>query len=116
MKLIIVLNVTLENHILDSLKTGAVVQEFYTDADLQIGNVINAWGRPIKLVDCDDFTKDFYKKKYDVQSFTPLENKAHKKPVQSKLQVHIRDGSNCILVPPRDIAPYNGFGSHEDSR
>ena len=69
------------------MKTGAVKQDFYTDADLQIGNVINAWGRPIKLVDCDDFTKEFYRKKYDVQSFTPIENKAHIKPTPSKLLV-----------------------------
>lgn len=96
-----VLNVTLENHILDSLKTGAVKQDFYTDADLQIDNVINVWGRAVKLVDCDEFTKDYYRTKYDVQSFAPVENKAHVKPAP---------------VPPRDIAPYNGFGSHEDSR
>ena len=47
-------------HIPDSLKTGKVVQEFYTDSDLQIGNVLNIWGRPIKLVDCDNYTKSYY--------------------------------------------------------
>ena len=80
-----VLNVTLENHILDSLKTGAANQDFYTDADLQIGNVINVWGRAVKLVDCDDFTKDYYRTKYDVKSFAPVENKAHVKPSPSEL-------------------------------
>ena len=80
-----VLNVTLENHILDSLKTGAVKQDFYTDADLQIDNVINVWGRAVKLVDCDEFTKDYYRTKYDVQSFAPVENKAHVKPAPGQL-------------------------------
>ena len=64
---------------------GAVKQEFYTDADLQIGNVINVWGRPLKLVACDEFSQQFYKEKYDVDAFVKLENKAIPKKTPGKI-------------------------------
>ena len=67
---------------------GAVKQEFYTDADLQIGNVINVWGRPLKLVACDEFTQQFYKEKYEVDAFVKLENKAIPKKATGKNLKH----------------------------
>ena len=77
---------------------GAVKQEFYTDADLQIGNVINVWGRPLKLVACDEFTQQFYKEKYEVDAFVKLENKAiPKKAPGNKFQISsaLRMSRNC---------------------
>ncbi|XP_067896008.1 EF-hand domain-containing family member C2 isoform X2 [Heterodontus francisci] len=85
-------------YILDSLKTGNVYQEFYKDCDLMIGTVINAWGRKIVLCDCDEFTKEYYRNKYGIVDFTPVKYKS--KPT-TKVE--------------RQIPPYNGFGSEEDS-
>ncbi|XP_039250468.1 EF-hand domain-containing family member C2-like isoform X2 [Styela clava] len=85
-------------YILDSLKTGAVYEDYYTDADLVIGAVLNVWGRKLVLCDSDNFTKEFYKSKYGIDDFTPIKYKADSKP-----QV------------PRPVPPYNGFGSEEDS-
>uniref|UniRef100_A0A8C2IZK7 EF-hand domain (C-terminal) containing 2 n=1 Tax=Cyprinus carpio TaxID=7962 RepID=A0A8C2IZK7_CYPCA len=65
-----------ERYILDSLKTGAVEEEFHKDHDLTIGGVINVWGRRVIICDCDNFTKEYY---------------------------------------PRQMPPYTGFGSEEDS-
>lgn len=85
-------------YILDSLKTGAVYEDFYTDADLVIGSVLNIWGRKLVLCDCDNFTKEFYKSKYGIEEFKPIRYKAESAgPV------------------PRPVPPYNGFGSEEDS-
>ena len=67
---------------------------------MRIGTVVNIYGRPLKLVACDEFTKNHYKTKYGVTDFTPLENKA------------------IPETPPaatRVVHPYNGFGSEEDS-
>jgi len=95
-----VLNVCRTHHILDSLKTGAVDLDFYSDADLRIGSVINIYGRPLKLVGCDEFTKKHYTDKYGVADFASLENKAIPKPAPPV---------------PKVVHPYNGFGSQEDS-
>ncbi|CAH2220366.1 EF-hand domain-containing family member C2 [Pelobates cultripes] len=85
-------------YILDNLKTGAVHQEFYKDCDLAVGVALNAWGRNIILCDCDEFTKNYYRTKYGIEDFAPIQYKA---------------------APPqkteRKLPPYNGFGSEEDS-
>lgn len=84
--------------ILDSLKTGAIHIEYYHDSDLTIGSVINAWGRKMMICDCDDFTKEYYKSKYGLQDFSAINYKEG------------FEGSRA-----REIPPYNGFGSEEDS-
>ncbi|XP_053313439.1 EF-hand domain-containing family member C2 [Spea bombifrons] len=85
-------------YILDNLKTGAVHQDFYKDCDLVIGAAINVWGRTIILCDCDEFTKNYYRTKYGIETFTPVQYKAPPPPGVEK-----------------KIPPYNGFGSEEDS-
>ncbi|NXH20112.1 EFHC2 protein, partial [Bucco capensis] len=85
-------------YILDNQKTGAVHQEFYKDSDLKIGAVINVWGRKIMLCDCDEFTKEYYRTKYEIEDFTPIPCKAPPPP-----------------KPEKTFPPYTGFGSEEDS-
>jgi len=84
--------------LLDPLKTGQVFEDYYTDADLQIGQLLNVHGRQVMLVDCDDFTKDFYRCKYGLEKFTPIKAK-----------------SDPPKVFPKDIPPYSGFGGVQDS-
>ncbi|KAL0985420.1 hypothetical protein UPYG_G00156660 [Umbra pygmaea] len=83
---------------LDSLKTGAVQQELYKDCDLTLGGVINVWGRRVLLCDCDNFTKEYYRSKYGIDDFSPVQYKTPPAP-----------------QPLRPVPPYNGFGSEEDS-
>lgn len=85
-------------YILDSLKTGAVHTDFYGESDLMVGAVINVWGRKFTITDCDDFTKEYFITKYGVDDFTPIKYKA--------------DGASSAA---RQMPPYNGFGSEEDS-
>ncbi|XP_041127668.1 EF-hand domain-containing family member C2-like [Polyodon spathula] len=85
-------------YIVDSLKTGAVQQEFYKDCDLAIGAVINVWGRKVIICDCDGFTKEYYRTKYGLEDFTPVRYRASSGPRLEK-----------------KVPPYNGFGSEEDS-
>ncbi|XP_042201371.1 EF-hand domain-containing family member C2 [Callorhinchus milii] len=85
-------------YILDGLKTGAVYQEMYKDSDLMIGAVINVWGRKVVICDCDEFTKEYYRNKYGIAEFTPIKIKSKEGPKIEK-----------------EIAPYTGFGSEEDS-
>ncbi|KAM9851213.1 EF-hand domain-containing family member C2 [Aulostomus maculatus] len=87
-----------KRYILDNLKTGAVQEEFCKDRDLMLGGEVNVWGRRVIISDCDDFTKDYYRSKYGIEDFTPVQYKAPAAP-----------------KPPRLVPPYNGFGSEEDS-
>ncbi|XP_029937185.1 EF-hand domain-containing family member C2 [Myripristis murdjan] len=87
-----------ERYIVDSLKTGAVQEEYYKDCDLTIGGEVNVWGRRVIICDCDNFTKDYYRSKYGIEDFTPVQYKAPPAPKS-----------------PRLAPPYNGFGSEEDS-
>ncbi|XP_071340370.1 EF-hand domain-containing family member C2 isoform X1 [Trachinotus anak] len=85
-------------YILDSLKTGSVHEEFYKDCDLTVGGEVNVFGRRVIIANCDDFTKDYYRSKYSIEDFTPIQYKAPAAP-----------------KPQRLVPPYNGFGSEEDS-
>ena len=81
------------------LKTGAITVNFYTDADLMIGRIVNIFGRKMLLTDCDEFTRQFYQKKYGINNFEP---------------VRYDSGINAVRVE-RMNPPFNGFGSEEDS-
>ena len=37
--------------------------EYYTPKDLVLGNYVNVFNRLCRLIDCDDFTKKWYKEK-----------------------------------------------------
>lgn len=47
--------------------------DYYKDNDLAIGAVLNIYGRPFILTTCDEFTRVYYREKYGVEDFTPLE-------------------------------------------
>lgn len=48
------------------IQTGAVENEHYHESDLTIGAVINVWGRKLLLCDCDEYTKEYYRSKYNI--------------------------------------------------
>jgi hypothetical protein len=52
-----------------------VDQKYYTDQDLVIGQLLNIYGRKILLTDCDEFTKNYFRTKYGIQDFTPINYK-----------------------------------------
>jgi len=85
-------------YILDSLKTGAVHSEYYDHSDLLIGAVLNVWGRKFRVSACDDFTQEYYRSKYGVEDFPTI---------------NFKDENST--KKEREIPPYNGFGSEEDS-
>ena len=72
---------------------------YYTDADLYIGQVVNAFGREFLIYDADDFTKRFLDDKYGVHDWTPITQKDPRYVDFIEIQ------------PP----PYNGWGDEQDS-
>lgn len=74
---------------------------FQQDADLKIGQEINVFGRKVMLTDCDEFTREFYRKQHGIEEFVPIETP--KEPEWSPAEVE------------KSLPPYNGWGSYEDS-
>lgn len=97
-----VLNVLSHRFLLDPLNEKQTMT-FYAEKDLSIGSTINCYGRDIVIIDCDDFTKEYYGKKYGINVFTPLPMPKEHQPI--------------TVTPPkeRELPPWNGFGSYEDS-
>jgi Ca2+-binding EF-hand superfamily protein len=85
-------------YILDALKTGEVLIDYYYENDLIVGAYLNVWGRKILLCDCDDFTKQFYCAKYNINDFQSIQF-----PQETPRKVK------------PEIPPHTGFGSEEDS-
>ena len=72
--------------------------DFYTWRDIAIGSTINVFNRTMIVGRCDAFTRDFYESKG-----ITLEPDMSLKSEEEKVEIN------------RQIPPYNGFGSEEDS-
>ena len=73
------------------------IARYYVDADFICGNRINVFGRDMLLTGCDGFTKRFYQKHHHID------------------QITVRQVIEAPKVNRREMAPYNGWGSEEDS-
>ena len=70
---------------------------YYTPKDLILGNYVYVYGRPCHIVDCDEFTRKWYKDNLGVEM----------NPIKVK-----RNPPQRVIHP---IPSHNGFGSEEDS-
>ena len=73
--------------------------EPYTDADLYIGQTVNAFNREFFIYDADQFTREFCDAKFGVHDWTPIN-------VEQKAK---------FSGITHEIPPYNGWGNEEDS-
>ena len=70
---------------------------YYMPEDLILGNYVYIYGRPCHIVDCDEFTRKWYKDNLGVEM----------NPIKVK-----RNPPQKVIHP---IPSHNGFGSEEDS-
>ncbi|XP_059621802.1 EF-hand domain-containing family member C2 [Phlebotomus argentipes] len=88
----------------DSKAEEADKNEFVTEKDLQVGKTLDVFGRSVVLIDCDAFTRNFYKEKYGLEGITPLE------------KAQDPDQTSVVLKPKeRQLPAFNGWGTHQDS-
>ncbi|XP_069576247.1 EF-hand domain-containing protein 1 [Brachyistius frenatus] len=76
----------------------AEVDEYYSPKDFQLGQTVKLLGRHFKLYNCDAFTKEYYQKNHPDLEMKPAE-------LPEKV----------VMPQAKEIPPYNGFGSLEDS-
>ena len=74
--------------------------QYYTAEDLILGTTIGIYNREFLLINCDDFTKDYFAQNFGVQ--------------QVKVEGYSRDKKATRKMDIK-IPPHNGFGSEEDS-
>nr|XP_029712249.1 EF-hand domain-containing family member C2-like [Aedes albopictus] len=91
-------------YLTDCVGIGRVDDNYYKDSDLAIGKVINVYGRRVILTGCDHSTSDYYRVKYGIEDFTPIPGYSVTK---GEFERRYRR--------ERQLPPYNGWGSHEDS-
>lgn len=72
-------------------------REYYTDKDLIVGETIYVYNRPMILLDCDPFTRNFFQETYSIDQ-----------PELEKTEEHFK-------WPEAPLPSYTGFGSEEDS-
>lgn len=46
--------------------------EYYTDKDIRIGNIINLYGRSVKIYDYNEYTQNHLLKKFGVKEYNPI--------------------------------------------
>ncbi|XP_038134591.1 EF-hand domain-containing protein 1 [Cyprinodon tularosa] len=73
------------------------VEEYYSPKDFQLGQTIKLLSHHLLLLDFDSFTKDYYQRNYPDMEMKAVE-------IERKEE-----------VKKKEIPPYNGFGSIEDS-
>ncbi|XP_011502900.1 PREDICTED: EF-hand domain-containing family member C2-like [Ceratosolen solmsi marchali] len=75
--------------------------DYYRECDFTIGVQLNIFGRKVRITDLDKYTKEYYRKKYGLDDFTPLDRPKNR--------------GNEYKDINKYVPPYNGFGSYEDT-
>jgi len=74
--------------------------QYYRPTDLRLGATINVLGRALLLHDCDEFTRAWYK---DHMGYSDADLEA------------VDVAEPIVPLPKPAVAPYNGYGTLEDS-
>jgi hypothetical protein len=83
--------------------TDQEIKNYFTPRDFEIGKTIQIYARRFLVCDCDNFTKAFYFHNFGLKEFNTVDMGNNMTPLAK------------MSAPQQEIAPYNGYGSLEDS-
>ncbi|KAJ3415872.1 EF-hand domain-containing member C2 [Chytridiales sp. JEL 0842] len=84
--------------------------DYFSERDLTIGAVLHLNGRPFVICDCDEFTKEYYKEKYGVEEFDPVNIEDYEEAdLDDMYPAPAAEGASSSASPP--LIP-----SHEESK
>jgi len=75
------------------------IKEWFTPHDFKIGATVLIYGRRFLLYNMDEFSKSYYRQCYGITEFTPIDVEGP-----------------AAELPERELPPWNGYGSLEDSK
>ena len=88
-----------KNHLItDNRDQSRRTVQYFDASDFCIGETVKICGKEIFLYDCDQFTRDYYKIKFD-------------KEQMAKIEID----NDFKKIPEKIVPPYTGIGSEEDS-
>ncbi|TPX75244.1 hypothetical protein CcCBS67573_g03509 [Chytriomyces confervae] len=67
---------------------NATPESFFTERDFTLGAVLHLNGRTFVICDCDDFTKEYYRENYGLDSFDPVRPSEYEEHVAEELSVN----------------------------
>ena len=88
-----------KNHLItDNRDMSSRIVQYLDASDLCVGESVKVCGKEIFLYDCDQFTREYYKIKYE-------------KDQMSRIEID----TDIKKTPVKPVPPYTGIGSEEDS-
>ncbi|KAJ7514901.1 hypothetical protein O6H91_23G065400 [Diphasiastrum complanatum] len=108
-----------------NLGANLAKSSYYNDSDLHVGSYVRVYGRDMLLHDCDEFTRNYYQKKWgvtddmlepvDVQEPAPVLPRMEMPP-HNGFGTDIDTMQNCISLIPK--APFKDFDKffHQDGK
>jgi len=74
------------------------VSAHYSPKDIIVGETIDVWSREVKVVDCDDFTRQWYRQAENFEQPPPCYHEERE-----------------LVLPKNKPPPWDGYGTPEDS-
>ncbi|KAJ3077039.1 EF-hand domain-containing member C2 [Podochytrium sp. JEL0797] len=95
-----------------SALSGKMPDAYFTERDFTLGAVLHLNGRPFVVCDCDEFTKEFYREKYGLETFDPVRVEDYdEEPVPEDAAQKLEDEKRVwSMVPDSAHHPINEPG------
>ncbi|KAJ3078719.1 EF-hand domain-containing member C2, partial [Rhizoclosmatium hyalinum] len=73
---------------------------YYSDKDFTLGAVLHLNGRPFVICDCDEFTKEYYREKYGLETFDPVRPEDYEEtPIEDPVEELAKQTRVWSMVP-----------------